>query len=328
MKKFRLCLILIFLLISFSYSQAYLEGQNFISDGVRQPLIIHSSKEEAEKLKSKWKDIGEEIKKADSEYAGTYEMTGYRGYYLRLSPNNGFVYIYHYEDIDILNYSYGKVEIKDSAILFFPEKEMQASDYSGKFLDTPRSWFLIKNALVPKDKLNDFADYFAGLGQYNDFNGACCEFSPFLFKKEGKRNLDTNFPTEYEKFIKNPIRAEITFVGQGKRSTEYSFQGTLYGESKPNTVLIPIKINAGIMNGVKKNMLFRLIDEPMFQYLQVTKVKSKESEGFIVRTTDENWNETYIDYSDYDETKKQSKEKPYPPIRVGIKVTTSPISDN
>lgn len=327
MKKFWLALILPLLLISSSYSQGYLEGQDFISDGVRQPLIIHASKEEAKELKNRWQNIGEEIKRTDNVYAGTYVMTGYRGYYLRFSPENGFVYIYHYEDIDIIGYSYGRIKIKDSEITFLPKKEVE-SIQPGKPFNTPQTWFLIRNALVPQEKLKDYANYLAGLGQYNDFNGDCCEFSPFLFKREGKRNSDAAFPVEYEKLVENPIKAEIMYVGQKKRTTKYSFQGTLYGESKSNAVLIPVKINAGILNGVKKNMLFRLIDEPMFQYLQITKVKSREAEGTVVRTTDENWAETYTDYSDYDEETKESKEKPYPTIRVGIKVTTSPVSDN
>ena len=324
MKKFQLALILSLLIISSSYSQEYLEGQNFISDGLRQPLIIHASKEEAEELKARWKNIGEEIKRADNVYAGTYEMSGYRGYYLRLSPEGGFVYIYHSEDIDILSYSYGKIKIKGSEIIFLPEKEIEIIQP----LNTPQNWFLIKNALIPKEKLREFASYFAGLDKYNDFNGACCEFSPFLFKREGKRNPDANFPVEYKHFVRNPVKARITYVGQKKRTTKYSFQGTLYGEWKPNAVLIPVKINAGIINGVKKNMLFRLIDEPMFQYLQITKVKSREAEGIVVRNTNENWLETYTDYSDNDEKTKEPKEKSYPALKVGIRVTTSPVSDN
>jgi len=122
MQRIWLSLILILTFNCLCYSQAYWEDSEYISDGVRQPLIIHSSKEEAKILKDRWKAIGEELKTTNSLLAGTYVKAGYRGWYLRWSPVNGFVYIFHYEDIDIIDYSYGKVEVKGSEVTFIPER--------------------------------------------------------------------------------------------------------------------------------------------------------------------------------------------------------------
>ncbi len=162
MQKIWLFLILILTLNFSCYSQAYWEGSEYISEGVRQPLVIHSSKEEAQKLKARWEAIGNEIKTTDNLYAGTYVKSGYRGYYLRLSPKNGFVYIYHLEDLDVIDYSFGKIEVKNSEITFIPEREMQKESNEQKLI-TPKSWIVLGRNLIPKHQIKDFADYLSGL---------------------------------------------------------------------------------------------------------------------------------------------------------------------
>ncbi len=66
-------------------------------------------------------------------------------------------------------------------------------------------------------------------------------------------------------------------------------------------------------------MLFRLIGESGFsQYLQITKVNQTSSDGYIVREF------TYEGKEEYWESESNNY-KPFSPIRIGLKVTTSPI---
>ena len=81
-------------------------------------------------------------------------------------------------------------------------------------------------------------------------------------------------------------------------------------------VLIPVRIGAGRADGVKPNMLFRLVGEPDYsQYLQVTRVGRKTASGYVVRDVSSDWQETYRDH-------ETDQDRPLPPDRVGAKVTT------
>jgi len=323
MQKFWLSLILILLLNFLCYPQD--SNEDYISDGVKQPLLIYASKDEAKILKAHWKAIGEEIKTTKNPFAGTYSKFGYRGWYLRWSPKNGFVYIFHSEDISIIDYSYGKVEVKDSEITFVPEREMER-EFRDVKLKTPTSWISVGNFLVPKEQLADFGNYYAGFGKYQDFNfPSCCDFSPFFSKRgEVKSLTSSQIPFQYKKFFKKPITAEIFYIGNKKTVKEYGYSGTFIWGSLGKTILIPIKINAGKNKGVRKTMIFRLINEPEGQYIQITKVGQLSSQGFIVRELSYEGKETYLDYN---ESKKDYDNKPFPKLQVGIKVSTSPISD-
>ncbi len=75
---------------------------------------------------------------------------------------------------------------------------------------------------------------------------------------------------------------------------------------------------------LKKTMIFRLINEPDGQYIQITKVGQLSSQGFIVRELSYEGKEIYLDYND---SKKDYDKKPFPKLHIGIKVSTSPISD-
>lgn len=309
MKKISLTIILILLLSCFCYSQDYWKGSEYISDGVRQPLIIHSSKEEAKILKDRWQAIGEELKTTDSLLAGTYVKAGYRGWYLRWSPKNGFVYIFHYENINIIDYSYGKVEVSGSEVTFIPEREMQ-EEFRDRKLTTPKLWIVIGRNLIPKNQIKDFADYQSGLGEYNNWD---CECMAFFSKSKSLPSKAPRFiiPNQYKHLFRPPIEDKIVFAGKQiihKATEEFG----AYIET-------PVRVNVGAIQGVKKEMILRT---PNYgRTVVITKVKPTYSEGTI---TDTIWDEflfqkgmiaTYYDY-------ETGKYKPLPPIQVGTKVTT------
>ncbi|HEX8455808.1 MAG TPA: hypothetical protein VF656_00660 [Pyrinomonadaceae bacterium] len=289
--------------------------------------IGHSSwdmalaKEEREKLLQLWDSIGEDLKTERNELAGTYVKGGYdAGYFFRWSVNKGYVLIPYFDQNLITDFSYGKVDfVGHSEVNFTPERDLNGGRSIGKM---PRKWTAISGYFVPVEMLKDVGDYMAGFGEYNEFNGQCCEFRPnFLARRIDRPDVKFDYPVSpaYAKFIKQPVEAEITFVGRKKTVKDWGYQGELYGQWMERAVLIPVKISAGRAHGVKPNMLFRLIGEPNFyQYLHVMRVYRRTASGYIVRDISGNGKETYTDY-------ETNREKPLPPIKVGTKVTTSPV---
>ena len=58
------------------------------------------------------------------------------------------------------------------------------------------------------------------------------------------------------------------------------------------------------------------------QVLEIIRVNEKTSEGIVLRELDKNGKETY---EDWDINLKENIIKPYPPLKAGIKITTSPV---
>ncbi len=295
-------------------------------------IEIDKAKPEIRNLISRWEEIGDELKTTTNSFAGTYEQWGYRGWFLRWSPGKGFVYVYHSEGLSIIDFSYGKVSSISGAILLDPEREMKETFRSTR-LSMPRKWIPIGSAvgayLVPEERIKDFGNYAGGFGEYNDFNGPCCDFSPFFFMPKVTTRQTSHpsiivVPPTYQQFIKEHIKARIAFVGTKRSVKNYGLEGELYSQLFLKASLTPVVISAGKRQGVKKNQLFRLIGEPNNQYLRILIVRNQRSSGVVVRDVDDDGKETY--FEDVAGMKEPQK-KIFPPIRVGTKVTTSPILD-
>jgi hypothetical protein len=170
--------------------------------------------------------------------------------------------------------------------------------------------------------MTNFGDYVAGFGVYNDFNGPCCEFIPFLINdaKADPRVKSERVvvPTAYEFFLKQPVEATIKYVGRRRVVKDYGSEGELYGHLHSRASLTTVRINAGQNQGVKRGMLFRLVNIPrdFAQYLKITRVGAAFSEGVVVRDVDDDGKETY-----YDDAQQR---KTFSPVVAGTKVTTSP----
>jgi hypothetical protein len=275
--------------------------------------------EDRAKMVQLWESIGEDLKTEQNGLAGTYFKGGYSaGYFFRWSVNKGYVLIPYFDQNLIGDFSFGKVTVIDSTdVDFTPEKDLKGGRSVGKM---PRRWTAVGHYFVPVEMLKDFGDYMAGLGQYNEFNGRCCEFGPnFLASRiDGSEGEPARaVAAKYARFIKQPIEAEVTFVGGKKTVKDWVYQGELYSEWMARAVLIPIRISAGAAHGVKRNMLLRLVGEPDFyQYVQVMRVGRRTSSGYVVRDISSDGIENYKDW-------ETEQEKPLPPIKVGMKVTTS-----
>jgi hypothetical protein len=279
-----------------------------------------SSLEDMRKMETLWNEIGEDLKIEQNDFAGTYVNLGYEsGYFLRWTLNKGFILIPYFDQNYIQDFSYGKVTFVDSSeIIFTPERELS---FGRPFKKLPRKWTVIGSGFNPVEMLKDLGLYRAGLGMYNDFNGECCIFAPEFVNRKVEEKLTPNpIPDKYKHFFINPISGQITFVGKKRIVKKWGYDGQLYSQSLGKTALVPVKVNVGRKHHVKKNMLFRLIDGLEYdkiQYLQIMKVGKTSSEGFVVREFSYEGKEVYHDYTD-------DKDKPFPPVKVGTKISTSP----
>lgn len=286
---------------------------------------------EVRALISRWNEIGEEIKSSKNPLAGTYEKTGYRGWLLRWSPAKGFVYVYHSEGLSIIDFSFGKVRVTSDKILFDPEREMKETFRETK-LTTPREWIPADSTagsyLVAAQEIKAFGNYVGGFGNKNDFIGPCCDFDPFFFSPKqmtrDPRATSLVVPAAYESFIRKPINGKIIYVGKKRFVRNYRLDGDLYYQLFTNASLTRVGLNVGSQRGVRKNQLFRLIGQPDPQYLKVTAVGKRTSSGVVIRDRNDDGSETYFKSAN---GTPDSREKPFPPLQAGIKVTTSPILD-
>lgn len=288
-------------------AQAYWEGKDSISEGVRQPLIIKDTKENAEVLKARWAAIGEETSSTENLFAGTYQKAGYRGYYLRLAPNNGFVFIYHYENIDILDYSYGKVKISDSEITFIPEKELSKITLDNETVKTPQKWIVFGRHLVEEDEVKDYADYLSGLSEFNDWN---CECTAFFAKTSRNNSPEYFIPEKYKSLFRPPVEGKITFVGKEKLVRKKDFAPQIQTQ---------IRINVGKNQKVEKGMIFRFVQEKdVERKMTVKEVYENSSLALISDDIFEEERGLFATYHD----QESDTDKPLPKIKTGTLIST------
>jgi hypothetical protein len=299
-------------------------------------LPTGTTKQEAAALNARWKSLGEELKSAENEFADTYRAEGpMRGSFLRWAPGGGFVYLYVYERYSVLDFSYGKVEVTPTAVVFRPEREQRGIVMSNPprltLRPTPRRWVTARwrttNYFVPEKEVADFGLYVGGFDQYNDFNGPCCEFMPFLMSTP-RRDPQTSFevplvPAPYARLMRRPVEATIRFIGRRRVVKEYGLEGKLYSHYLGKTSLTPVTLDAGQGRGLKPGLLLRLVGEPEGQYLKVTRVLASRSEGVVIRDVDDDGGETY---SEFPPGGGEPQTKVYPPVKVGTRVTSAPLT--
>lgn len=295
-------------------------------------LPEETTREEAAALNARWKAIGEELKSAPGEFAGTYFDGGdTRHSYLRWSPGGGFVYLYAYEHFAVLDFSYGRVEVTPTAVVFEVERERRGAASVRQPSPTPRRWvaarWRLTNYLVPEKDVAEFGAYVGGFGPYNDFNGPCCDFTPF-YRAKPRRAPGESFDVPevaapYARLMRRPVVATITSLGRRRVVKDFGLKGEIYSQWFERASLTPVTLSAGSASGLKAGMLLRLADEPGGQYLKVTRVRAARSEGVLIRDIDEDGRETFYDFADGGGPTR----KDFPPVRVGARVTSAPPAD-
>ena len=288
-------------------------------------FTYHLEKDDVLKMKKRWDEIGENIQNSENEFAGTYYLHDYMsGYFLRWSPENGYIFVEYFDVEHPCYFSFGNVSVTQTEIKFNVEYESQTRVCPGD-QSTPQMWIPADGGkfIVPKTELKDFADFYGGCNKYNGFYR---KFDvggiPYAFKWQENFQAKEKFilPKGFEEFIKKPIEAEITSVG--KTRTEKLKDFFLFGEE---VLITPVEINAGNNQGVKKGTEFVLLnsDDERYQTLIVTSVSKTKSKGNIVRRINEDGKATF---PKYDSEKNDYIDTPYSKIEVGLKITTSPAS--
>jgi len=313
-------------LIVFTHAAVWAqEGEDFWDNNIgHRAWSIALEPNDRARMISLWNAIGEDLKNDQNELAGTYVKEGNSsGYFLRWSLRKGFVVIPYFDQNLITDFGYGSVRYVDSSkVIFTPERDLHGGRGLAKM---PREWTALFEYLVPVESLKDFGEYRAGLGEYNEFNGQCCDFSPsFLVARIDRLQMTRSFPIpdRYRHFFKEPITGEITAVQKARAVKKWGYDGKLYSHWIERAVLHPVRMSVGRRNGVRPHMLFRMIGEPSSgRYLEVIRVGLKESSGFVVEDISGG------DAPGFYRDSETNQQKAFQTIKAGIRITTSPVVD-
>ncbi len=285
-----------------------------------------------------WQGIGEQSEV--NLWEGTYSNgSGTHGSYLRWSPQIGFV-LFHVNkcEASVMGFSYGKVAASSTLIEMSPEKTVSSATNHGHGSTSPKTLRYLPvvwrqdRYLVPENEVSDFADYVAGLGRYNDRNFLFGEHEEYFSKStrlsegqdqpavDGRRTSDNDFvkplfPPGYERLIKKPIEAKI--IAQRKPYVKHNSENDWW-----NDLIIPVSVNAGSRQGLKKKMVLRILDSAGFagdsEYVEITRLDLNSAQGIIQRSVRKR---PCIKFAPTDDC----KDPDYQPIKVGSRVTTNPV---
>jgi hypothetical protein len=319
--------VIAFLFCSFSWVSAQAETEYALwenSVGKSRWLTYHLEKDDVLLMKNKWDKIEKSLESTANVYAGKYFQYGYMsGYFLTWSPEEGFIYVQYFDVEHPCYFSYGKVSVKDFEVNFIIENETRKSICPGN-PSTPPTWIPAGGGkyFIPKNESKRFGDFYGGFGEFNGFFRKWTEDFPFAirWKKDFKPNQNFILPKSFQADIKTPINAEIIAVG--KRSI-IKFEPH-FSPFYKNSSITPVTINAGIKNGVIKGLEFILLNSEGedSQTLKITNVGINTSKGIIIRRINDKGFEGYYKY---DEKSKYMIDTPFSPIKVGLKVSTSPF---
>jgi hypothetical protein len=298
--------------------------------GIADRWVIGNMQEvDITEIKKRWDEIGESLETTKNPFAGTYFQSGDSGYYLRWSPEKGFVYVYYHEYF-VLDASYGDVSVSDLGLLFKVKREMRYTSHGMK-LSTPPAWIPVVDGryLIRASDIRTFGDSYGGFGAFNGFPRKWnCDCSAFAERKD--KNVDypqaVSFvaPVEYLKFIRKPISGNIIAVGKkylAKHPVPFNPEDT---EAKAS--LTQVTLNRGRRDGVASGLLFLIgtDQDATHQVLRVTHVGLSESRGVVIRMRDKNGREVYED--GWNDKTDKPVFKLYEPVRKGTVIATRSTS--
>jgi hypothetical protein len=289
--------------------------------GIAKMFVFTSDGDKANEIKRRWDDIGDSLKNSSSPFAGTYIQSGNSGYFLRWSPEKGFVFVYYHEYF-IVDASYGRVEFNPPLVKFIVDHEM-TNKFGTRKPVTPSLWVPVYDGkfLVGRDQVDDFAGYVGGFSEYNGFpRNWNCDCAPFAERADDNFELRQApsfiLPKEFRQLVKPPISGEI--IGVGRRTVSRRPISENSGELASVT---PVTLNRGRRDGVKRNMfLFLEHDiEGTHQIVKILKVNTRTSIGIVIREIDDKRQENYPDWND---ESSKPRRLLYPELKIGIKVST------
>ena len=225
---------------------------------------------------------------------------------LRWSPQAGFVHLNFYTCLpELRGLNYGTVTATPDYILLTSQNS-KGSWKASKYL--PVKWDE-RHYLVHDSEVAQFYKFVAGYGWKKDEY----VFFDFLLKNDDLEKPIYGmpvFPRGYERFVRKPIEATITEVLRREIKTEQSYDGSPAYESHTF-----VKLNVGSANGIRRGMALNVVDSEDYEKVEIVQVDRHSSIGVIIRSLDENKQETFKNY-------RTDEIKPYPKVSVGWQLST------
>jgi hypothetical protein len=183
-----------------------------------------------------WEAVGKDLADLDGSLTkGRYYSGGHtHSSFLRWSKGKGFIWLHvdHCQGgpMRILR---GRVEMEPEGVVLIPEITLGISsghDGHGNYSSQPKQFRMLAIKwmgslyLVQKENLADFADFSAGLGDYNG-NYRFDLGEPFLVMgtdaETGSRKYTAPvYPRGYERFHRPPFRGSIIAIAKGRRQVD------------------------------------------------------------------------------------------------------------
>lgn len=269
-----------------------------------------------------WEKIGADLENAKEQWAGTFvNGSDTHGDYFRWSEKSGFVWLKVNKcaggPMQIIR---GRAIADSDKVQLFPEhisgKEHHGHDDHKKSQKTIDLLFVKWRDvpfLVNKDLISDFADYTAGLGDYNEH---LFDSLPFLQKIGAEENDKAEelpvFPNGYEKFVKKPVSGQIVSIVKSFRRAD----SESYNAKNWEKLITQVRVNFGALQGAapKLKLNFVGVESPAFEEIRIKKAGVNTSLVEIIRSVPKR-NCVVTDDDDcesYD----------YPEIKVGMRVST------
>lgn len=293
------------------------------NNGLKNWELFYLEKNDSQKLISRWNEIKESLATTSNPFADSYFENNMSGYFLIWSPEKGFLYVPYFDDTIVCDFSYGRVLVTESGVVFVPEREITRESCGSRLKKTPNTWIPALNGklFIQKNEIEVFGNFYGGFGDFTNYPQSW-DGKPFAGRTNiSKTPSEESFvvPRKYLRFIKKPISAEIVKIGQSHISKNKYLYMT--GEKVSVTNVI---INVGRKDSVTRDLKFHFMNETGRddQFLKITKVGGKTSQAVIVRKVNDNLIESY---SEYDDEKAKFTDKPFSKLKIGTKVTTSPV---
>lgn len=240
------------------------------------------------------------------EWEGIYTFSTETGSTeLYLSFTAGFVNYHVYHTLRRLDY--GSAFDKTDSVKLVSEKSKKSrrSIFSTKLIKVK---FGDKHFLVPKNRLQDFAERAVGLST------SLSDFSYYLWKLDEAEKKVFGLPVlpkKYLHFLRFPINTEVIRIGN-RQLYQHKFEdGTVNYEE----VYRFVTLGAGKNKKIKLGMNFYV--EDLGEWIEITKVSSNTSIGKIRRGLDEKRQEEC-----FNEELGQGDIIPCKEIRIGMKAQT------
>jgi hypothetical protein len=124
-------------------------------------------------------------------------------------------------------------------------------------------------------------------------------------------------PPGYERFMKKPVEAVVTSVGNRRLKRDYLIEGPHSARQFDRASLTSVNISAGTAQGVKDGMLFHVSEPDEGDIVMVVRAGENESKAVVVRELNERGAELYYD--------EETREKKHSKVVAGWRLTTSPF---